>query len=638
MKKIYVSLLTIATLTYGADGLSNKRKREATASRRETRRRIDQANTSGNEELSEQQNNIVRMLKAHSRLFKQLAEDAKCSDKDIYNAIMIHQSIYPREGAVEDDRECELTEEGVIDLLRELARKFNWEELSEREVDNEIMNSLESLEDDREDDAIVHVPSIDLESMVHILLEAEDDSEEALINSCNAYVQGLSGAADKGEQIVSLLKAANYLDLPCMLDACARHAASYYANYPTLNQFFKAPKVFEDKINIAPELQHLIVEHLLQKYEGELRYPQLEQEQRNDHDVYSVCFNHDGNRLASGAFNNRGVCICNPATGQLLQTIGRDSSVQAVAYSHDGTRLASGSDTTVRIWDAQTGKQLLQLDHDSAVFTVAFNHNSTQLASGTEYGTVSIWDAVTGQLLLQPDHHDAAPVHQVAFNHNGFQLASGSDNGSVVISDLLTGELLQILIHDGDDNYEVTSIAYNHDDSQLASGGPSGIIYIWNPVTGERLKRFNHLKQQLYIDDAEDDLDGDSGFVNVAYNHNGSQLVSVALLSDKACIWNPATGQLQHVFDSRGGAHVAYNHNGSRLVLGSDKGISIWKIPDYHQLIRSLDLVQALDVYSKLSKKQYDVPDAVGEQYFKELHDSLPDTIKRILDKDEEDD
>ena len=125
MYKNIVLLFTIATLAYGADEPPNKRKREAPASMPKKRRRIDQANTSGIEKLSEQQKNIVRRLKAHSILFKQCVEDIEGSDDiEVYNAIMIHQSIYPREGAVEDDRECELTEEGVIDLLRGCLVKY----------------------------------------------------------------------------------------------------------------------------------------------------------------------------------------------------------------------------------------------------------------------------------------------------------------------------------------------------------------------------------------------------------------------------------------------------------------------------------------------------------------------------------
>jgi WD40 repeat protein len=92
------------------------------------------------------------------------------------------------------------------------------------------------------------------------------------------------------------------------------------------------------------------------------------------------------------------VKIWDCATGKELFVLkGHAGGVWSVAFSPDGQRLASGSfDQTVKIWDGATGKELFALKgHALGVYSVAFSPDGQRLASANQDGSIHLWETAS---------------------------------------------------------------------------------------------------------------------------------------------------------------------------------------------------------------------------------------------------
>ncbi len=467
-----------------------------------------------------------------------------------------------------------------------------------------------------------------LESMMHILKVAKDDSEAALMHSCDTYMQALHKT-----DITELFKAVSYLNMPCMMDVCARPIAAHYASEDTLREFIAEPQVFVQEIieqGIGSEQQTFIIRHLLQKYKNTLTKPHHIDDiwSGDPNGVYTLDYNHDISRLALG-FNDGTVCICNLGTietSQMLQCKEKHHDyVCILAWSQDDLRLAAVCSEGISIWNTLTGQLLNQyrktyryngykdcpFNIDSAA---AWNPSGSLLAVGcaissTSIGYIAIMSTETGQQLGECNLEDDWIINPyvIAWSPDGSWLAAGSGKTVRVWREITRKQMPKCNEHTD----TISSVAWSPDAFRLASGSYDGTVCIWDPKTGQL--------QQIF-------RGHDCGVSAVDWSSNG--LVS-GFYDGTVDIWDPKTGQLQQQCDGplvdKKIKSVAWNSDGLRLVLEFYDGtVRIWKMTDYHESIKSLNLVQALYVYRKLSN--YDA--AEGEYKFEELHDSLPDNIK----------
>ena len=128
----------------------------------------------------------------------------------------------------------------------------------------------------------------------------------------------------------------------------------------------------------------------------------------------------------------------------LLTLRGHAAAIDSVVWSPDGERLATGSfDNTAQIWDAASGKSLLVLHgHTGAVDTVAWSPDGKHVATASFDGTVRGWDTHSGRELLA--FRGSPSFYAVVFSPDGKRLAAGSFGGIIQIFLLDIRELLAL--------------------------------------------------------------------------------------------------------------------------------------------------------------------------------------------------
>ncbi|KAL2887439.1 Vegetative incompatibility protein HET-E-1 [Ceratocystis lukuohia] len=277
--------------------------------------------------------------------------------------------------------------------------------------------------------------------------------------------------------------------------------------------------------------------------------------------VTSVVFSTDGQRLASGSFDNT-VKIWDATSGACLHTLeGHDLEVTSLVFSSDGQRLASGSwDKTVKIWDASSGTCLQTLvGHSLRVESVVFSNDGQRLVSGSADKTVKIWDAASNACLHTLEGHDE-DVTSVAFSNNGQRLASGSHDKTVQIWDAASGKCLQTL---QSHHRRVASVVFSTDGQRLASASWDKTVKIWDAASGACLQTLQGHYQEV---------------ASVVFSIDGQRLASGSF-DNTVKIWDAASGACLQTLEGHDSwvASVVFSNDGQRLASGSwDKTVKIW--------------------------------------------------------------
>ena len=287
--------------------------------------------------------------------------------------------------------------------------------------------------------------------------------------------------------------------------------------------------------------------------------------------VTSVVFSKDGQRLASGSWDQT-IKFWDVPTGQEIDTLGRKmKEVQALALSRDGHWLAAeNSSDTVMLWDATTGTEVRTLPSNKAlgplgtnfVYSIAFSPDGRWLASAVDEKTVRLWDVHTGKAVRDLTTNRRAVIY-AAFSPDGRWFASGDDDKSIRIWDASTGEQIRRLTGHRKPIY---AVAFSPNGRWLASASADKTIKVWDVAEG----------REVYT------LSGHGGSVtSLAFSPDGRWLASGSW--DKTVkIWNVESGR---EVQTLGGGHdhsiytVAFDSRGRWLASGSEDGsISLWRM------------------------------------------------------------
>ena len=285
------------------------------------------------------------------------------------------------------------------------------------------------------------------------------------------------------EDLISILKTANFLDSKTLLHSCINQIASrklQLNNSKVLNLLSKLPpeislmigsKFIKNNPQISATLLQQITIQCLRTLTG------------HTSKISSVAISSDNKTIVTGSYD--ATKIWDMHSGQCLHTLtGHTYCINSVAISPDSTKVVTGSDDgTAKIWDVKSGQCLHTLTgHADYIYSVAISPDSTKVVTGSRDRTTKIWDMSSGRYLQTLTGHTSS-ISSVAISSDSTKVVTGSDDGTAKIWDINSGLCLHTLTGH---TYCINSVAISSD--KVVTGSRDGTAKIWDINSGQCLQ------------------------------------------------------------------------------------------------------------------------------------------------------
>ncbi len=380
-----------------------------------------------------------------------------------------------------------------------------------------------------------------------------------------------------GDDLVGVIAAANYLDIPDLLRLSMDVAKQVDIKKITPEQIATLPK----------DIRNSIIFEQISRILGKWQIKQLAELKGHRGAVYSVCVTPDGSKIVSGS-GDATIRIWDIKSGnQLAELKGHTFySVRSVYITPDGRKIVAGSDDqTIRVWDITSSKQLAELkDHIGSVSSVCVTPDGSKIVSGDEYGRILVWNMNNlNKPSVVPTGHTNS-VFSVCVTPDGSKIVSGGVYGSILVWNMnnLNEPPVVLTGHRG----KVLSVCVTPDGSRIVSGGEDFTIRVWE------MKNLNERPVVLRDTDV---------VYSVCVTPDGSKIVSGS--GDNTIrIWDIKSGK--QLAELKGHTDyvnsVCVTPDGSKIVSGSrDNTIRVWDISLFDRL-RAMNEVQTKQVWSYL--------------------------------------
>lgn len=224
-------------------------------------------------------------------------------------------------------------------------------------------------------------------SMIKTLLELLDNAQTSDFSSkVDIVFNFLNNQKFSVETTLAILKSANFLDCPAVLEGCAKKLAyliiDQFRNKTIEAMFTWVETVFD----IPNELSVLIGNHIAQRYGliSECEIPKNIQDALKGKAIQYSAFSADKTLLAV-ALND--IKVWNIKEGIVVVSLPSRSTVKSLCFSPDNRALAVASDDTIiGIWNLHTGKRSSFLNATEGLLSVDFSLDGSYLVSTSHKG------------------------------------------------------------------------------------------------------------------------------------------------------------------------------------------------------------------------------------------------------------
>lgn len=190
----------------------------------------------------------------------------------------------------------------------------------------------------------------------------------------------------------------------------------------------------------------------------------------------SAAYSFDGRFVVTSSEDDRGVCIWDVTTLQVVCRLPHTKPVYSAKFSPDGLRvLTACMDGNARVWSVRTGKIELLLHHGGAVRFANFSKDGQLIATGGTDHMALLWNATNGHRIGKPLEHGGW-VNYAAFSPDGKLLVTASGDHKARVWEVATGRKISTdLIH----RDSVSSADFSPDGRLILTASLDGTVKLW---------------------------------------------------------------------------------------------------------------------------------------------------------------